>query len=138
MAAKVDGAVKLAKQSLREGKCVIIGLQSTGPCIVLLLCLRNLYDSNGWPCDTSKSLSTLPFNHHLIGKCGAGESISSSVDGAEDCDQITSTTSGLLRAFIADHCDFLVNQDEWISRAEELDLPLNPLDELIDELGVQD
>jgi hypothetical protein len=67
--------------------------------------------------------------------CATGESISSSADGAEDCDQITSTTSGLLRAFIADHCDFLVNQDGWISRAEELDLPLNPLDELIDELG---
>ena len=67
-----------------------------------------------------------------------GESVSSSSDGAEDCDQITSTTSGLLRAFIADHCDFLVNQDGWISRAEELDLPLNPLDELIDELGMYD
>jgi hypothetical protein len=41
MAAKVDGAVKLAKQSVHEGKCVIIGLQSTGPCKVLLLCLEN-------------------------------------------------------------------------------------------------
>jgi hypothetical protein len=65
----------------------------------------------------------------------AGESVSSAVDSAEENDQITSTTSGLLRAFIADHCNFLTNQDEWISRAEELDLPLNPLDELIDELG---
>ena len=64
-----------------------------------------------------------------------GESVCSSVDSAEDSDQITSTTSGLLRAFIADHCSFLVDQDGWIARAEELELPLNPLDELIDELG---
>ena len=30
MAAKVDGTVLLAKQAVREGKCAVIGLQSTG------------------------------------------------------------------------------------------------------------
>jgi hypothetical protein len=30
MSAKVPAAVRLAKQALEEGKCVVIGLQSTG------------------------------------------------------------------------------------------------------------
>ena len=30
MSAKVPAAVRLAKQALEDGKCVVIGLQSTG------------------------------------------------------------------------------------------------------------
>lgn len=30
MAAKVDGAVRIAKQAVLQGKCAVIGLQSTG------------------------------------------------------------------------------------------------------------
>ena len=92
MAAKVDKTVSMAQQAVDDGKCVVIGIQSTGE--------SGLRDD-------------------------AGDSGCSAADH-------------ILRSVIQKHGSAYLEKekvDEFLSRLEKLNLPLNPLDELIDRLG---
>uniref|UniRef100_A0A7S1DLR9 SP-RING-type domain-containing protein n=2 Tax=Hemiselmis andersenii TaxID=464988 RepID=A0A7S1DLR9_HEMAN len=94
IAAKVPHVIEICKKAEEEGKCVVIGLQSTG------------------------------------------ESVSEFVDqqGIND-DEVPSTASGIVVWFIEKHCSDFQQQPAMLAEAKQLELPGNPLDEIIDALG---
>ena len=92
MAAKVDKTVSMAQQAVDEGKCVVIGLQSTGE--------SGLKDDSG------------------ENGCSAADHI------------LRSSIQKLGSLYLGKP-----KVKELLQRLDELKLPLNPLDDLIDRLG---
>jgi hypothetical protein len=103
MAAKVPGLVELAQKALEEGKCVVIGLKSTG-------------DSGSRKQD--KDGDELEY-------ANVGDKLES----------INSRAKVMLTKFLEKHCANLPDKQRLLDRANDLQLPANPLDDLIDKLG---
>ena len=114
LGAKAPTVVKLAQDALEAGKCVVIGLQGTG-------------------------------------EARAGDEMNKGGDNFRE--SLVSTARGFLLHFIsskfmlgadleveqagrdASHPELVDKRADFVRRAEDLDLPANPLDYLIDKLG---
>ena len=71
----------------------------------------------------------------VIGLQNTGESVNEFVKKDLLGDDVPSTASGIITWFVKKHCNNFSAQAKILEAAEELKLPGNPLDEIIDQLG---
>ncbi|EKX47790.1 hypothetical protein GUITHDRAFT_69176, partial [Guillardia theta CCMP2712] len=105
ISAKVPGILEIVERELKEGKCVVIGLQKTGESAI------SKFNAS---CD--------PYSE--IGDGGRR-----TTHWAE----IPSTAKAIFLRFVSKTSNFM--GDEWIQKVQQLKLPPNPLDFIIHSLG---
>lgn len=139
---KVPVVVRRAREALAEGKCVVIGLQTTGESAETGLGLAPGAAVDGFASTVREMLVAFIRNHFPTRYEDVGVNDGGGGGGADDgwFDErgvwhVAPSSAPSTRGELAENAECVEARRILLAQAEDLNLPPNFLDELIDELG---